>query len=550
MKKIFLYIGLIIISISQIYAQNFKVSVSANPVTEGERFQIYFILENAQGSNFTPPNFKGFTVLSGPFPSSNMQWVNGVMTSSISYSYILQAAEPGKHTIGPATITAGGKKLQTNPIDITILKPSAAQQQQKQQQQDSEKSLGKQANDIINKNLFVVLNVSKRDTYIGEQIIATYKLYVNPQLNVLKYDAPNSPPSLVGFWTQEIDFGRAEFKRETYNGVLYNAATIKKVILMPQKSGKLEIDPFILPCVVRLRVQGQQRRDDFFGQIFDDPFFSNNYKDFDFKARSNSVSINVRPLPDNAPKDFNGGVGDFSMEAWLDKKQTKTNEPVTLKIKISGKGNLKLIDNLVLKLPPDLDSYDPKITDNLTTSEAGISGSKTFEYLLIPRHAGEFKIDPVKFSYYDLQKRSYITISSKEFVINVEKGAASEATQVISGVNKEEVKFIGKDIRFIKTSDIDLNRSRDKFFGSSLFAGLSSAPLALFLLFIFLYRKNKKLQQNQLLLKNRRATKIARKRLAQANKLLTQGNKDKYYEELSHALWGYLSDKLSIPVSD
>jgi hypothetical protein len=316
--------------------------------------------------------------------------------------------------------------------------------------------------------------------------------------------------------------------------------------LIPQQSGKLTVEPFDFDCIVQLRVENQQRRKRGF---FDDFFFDQgSYKDFQYVAKSRTEVVNVKPLPGGAPADFNSAVGEMDMKAWIDKPKTKTGEPVTLKIKISGSGNLKLLEPFKLNIPPDFESYDPKTSDNVTVSAGGVSGSKTFEYLLIPRNPGEFKLDPVVFTYYSLGKKKYVTLSSDAFTIKVEKGSGTYAGDV-SGVNKEDIKYIGKDIRYIKTLAV-LNKPSGQLFGTGLFWVLNVLPLVSFFFLFFYFRKKKELEGNQMLLKNKRATKVARKRLANAKKYMNQANPDRFYEELAKGLWGYLSDKLQIPVAD
>lgn len=526
----------------------FTASVDRNPVLVGEQIQVTFTLSNLNGSNFRAPGFKGFTVLMGPSTSQQMSFVNGQMSRSLSYTYVLQADAEGNYQIGSATIDADGKTLKTNPINITVTKGNAQQQNQGQKQNQSQGNLNQQANDVIAKNLFLRLNVSKKEVYQGEQIIATYVLYVHPELRLVQLVPSQNAPTFTGFWTQDIDIGKLQFHTENVNGVPFNAAVVKKVVLIPQQTGKLTIEPFIFETVCRLVVQNQQKRR---RSIFDDFFsFGPQYQDFKYNASSGAVNINVKPLPPGAPADFNGGVGNLSMKAWIDKPKTKTNEPVNLKIQISGNGNLKLIEPFDLKLPPDVETYDPKVNDNISVSGSGVSGSRTFEYLLIPRHAGEYKIEPVGFSYFDLSSKQYKTLSSQEFILQVEQGTGEEAYQSVTGVRKEDIKYIGKDIRFIKTLSGALAKNNSHFLGSGGFYLLTFTPMVLFFLFFVYLKRQQKLEGNQALLKNKRATKMARKRLQTAKILITDSNEDKFYEEVSHALWGYLSDKLTIPISE
>jgi len=344
----------------------------------------------------------------GPSTSQSTQIINGAMSQQVSYSYVLQSNKKGTFTIGPATITVNGNPIQSNSLTINVLEPSQAEKQQKEQAKQQEKTLSQQAQDVIADNLFVTLSVNKNNVYVGEQIIATYKIYVHPELNVQNL-TPKKEPAFNGFWTQQIDLGNVQWQNENYKGKTFRSAIIKKVILLPQQSGKLEIEPYLFDCIARLRVQGQQqrRRHSIFDDFFDDPFFSGgSYRDFSYVASSSREFINVKALPKPQPLDFNGGVGKITLDAWVDKPKIKAGEPISLKVKIGGSGNLKLIEPMELKFPPDFEIYDPKIADNVLVSGNGISGHKVFEYLLIPKHEGEYKIEPVRFSYFDLDKKT------------------------------------------------------------------------------------------------------------------------------------------------
>ena len=395
---------------------------------------------------------------------------------------------------------------------------------------------------MISDNLWISVSASKKNAFVGEQLIATYKLYKHPELPIADIQF-HKQPELNGFWTKDIrDIQQLEWDTETRNGVRYQTAILKQAVLLPQIEGNLKIDPMELKTVARLRVQSNRRR-----SFFDDPFFGNT-KDFPYTVKSNSITINVKSLPDGAPASFNGAVGDMKMEAWLDKTITTTNEPVTLKIKVSGNGNLELLEAPPLDLPSDLEAYDPRVTDNISTNSSGFSGSRIFEYLLIPRHAGTFEIPPVEFSYFDPVSNKYNTITSEEFQIEVQKGEGGQG--MVTGVEKEELQYLGKDIRFIKSPPEKLRKSGSAFFGSAGFAVLGLMPLLMFIGLIFYRRKRLEMQENQALLKNRRAHKIARKRLSEAKKFMSNSEEEKFYEEVSRALWGFIGDKLNIPTSD
>lgn len=545
-NKIVTYLFLFLLFSSNLFSQNFTATVERNQLTVGETFQVSFSLSNAEGKEFKAPSFKGFSVLSGPNTAQSFQWGTGGSSRTVTYSYILRADMEGKFTIEPASITVDGKRINSNSITITVVKGTESNKQKSSEAG----SLEAQANELIRKNLFIKLSLSKQSVYQGESLVATYKLYVTPTL-AGQFNISNiSYPNLGGFWTQDlIELKNLQYSREVVDGVAYQTAELKKTLLIPQQTGTLNVDAMSVDFIVRLAVQGKKRSRDPF-DIFDDPFFRQSYQDFNFKASSTSGTVSVKPLPPNQPVEFRGGVGQMQMKAWLDKTTVKANESTTLKVQISGSGNLKLLEPFNLNLPNDLDVYDPKTADNVSVSAAGMSGNKTFEYFLVPRHQGEFRIDPIEFAYFDLSKKAYVTLRSEPLVLRVEKGSETGTVPIISGVNKEDVKYLGQDIRHIKLKDFSLRKKDDNFFGSAAFYGLAAAPLVLFFAFIFIQRRNEKLKGNLELLKTRKAVSLAKKRLSLAKKLLTKNLEEQFFEEISRALWGYLSDRLSIPIAD
>jgi hypothetical protein len=394
---------------SGLRAQNeaFTVTVDQSTVSMGDQIEITFTLNGSGGGkNFRPPSFADFQVLSGPNQSTNMQFVNGAVSSSVSYSYVLQPRAEGKFTIGSATIDGGGGTLSSKPVTITVAKGAAPKTNRQQQGTagGEDANLQKQ----ISENLFVRVLVDKSRVVQGEQITATYKLYNRTRLTNLGI---GKAPAFTGFWSEDLeDIKQVQFTQEMVDGKRFDVAILKKVALFPQRSGTLEIDPMEVSCVVQ--VQSKRKSNDVFDQFFNDPFFGGGFSNVNHKVRSEPVKVTVVPLPSSGvPKGFGGAVGSFTMEAWLDKTQTKTNEPVTLKVKISGSGNLKLLEAPAVNIPPDLEKYDPKISDNISHQGQKISGSRTFEYLLIPRHAGEQRIPSFPFSYYDVERKKFVASS-------------------------------------------------------------------------------------------------------------------------------------------
>jgi len=560
MKKFTSFILVLILILgSTAYAQDVSFRGSAkNVVRTGERFQLTYTVD-AEGQNFRGPALKGFQVLSGPSTSqsSSIQIINGNVSRTVEYTftYILQAGgDDGIFEIPPAEITVDGKKVESNPVKIQVVKSATSQQGSRAQgQQGSQGNQGNSsgnASDDFKDDVFIRAVADKSSPMQGEQVTVTYKLYYRVNIN-----APDvsKEPSFKGFWVENLIKNRQNYVQyqENYNGQLYHVAEIKKLALFPQQSGKTTITPLQATCQAQVRQQTQQRsKDPFFDSFFNDPFF-NRYKTVEIPLTSNSLTLNVKPLPTtNKPAEFSGAVGDFDFSSSVDKTSLKTNEALNLKFTVSGTGNVELVDQIHVKFPPDFEVYDPKITKDISTAGNKVSGKKSFEYLIIPRTPGDFTIDPVKFVYYDLAKNSYQTITSPAYQISVAKGEGSAADVTYSGVNKSDVRMIGSDIRYIKTGNPDLHILGTFFFGSTGFYLLLIAPVILFILFIFIWKKELKKRSNMSLMRNRKATKVAKKRMKKAQQYMGENKQDAFYEEVSQALWGYLSDKFSIPLSN
>ncbi|HXH17903.1 MAG TPA: BatD family protein [Chitinophagales bacterium] len=511
---------------------SFTASVDKRKVSINSTLQVTFTLENADGKNFRPPSFADFSVLSGPNQSTSMQFINGSMSRSVSYSYFLKPNKEGMLTIEPATIVVGGKTISSNPVTVEVVKGDVQDQRGQQNQ-------GQDIYAQISDNVFVRLIVSKREVYQGEQVTAIYKLYYRMPISNTSI---SKAPAYTGFWSQELEIPEnIQFTPEVYNGVQYNAAVIKKDALFPQRPGELEIDAMELQTMVRVKVRSQTN-------FFFDDFFSS-YQDYPYRFSSNSVKIKVKPLPATAaPLSFNGAVGDYKMDVTLGKTLTKPDEPVSFTINISGSGNIKMLDMPKINLPSDLEVYDPKTSEKISKKGDVISGSKVSEYLIIPRRAGQFKIPPVEFSYFDLSKQQYVVQQSPEYVINVEGTASTATTPVITGITKEEVELLGEDIRYIKTGGT-LKKQNDFLFASWQFAGMFAAPFLLFAMLFAYKRREEKLSGNVVLMKSRRANKEAARRLKKAKQYLAQQNRRAFFDEISRAIWGYLGDKLNIDLA-
>jgi hypothetical protein len=519
-------------------------SLNKNSVAVGEQFQLTYTI-NGNGRNFQGPDLRDFNLLGGPNQSSQIQIINGSYSQSLSFTYYLQAKAEGNYKIGFASIEADGKRIQSNGLIINVVKGNPAQSQNS--------NSGNQDNSggLSDKNIFLRAEVNKTSVYRGEALTVTFKLYTN--VNIVNYSIAKAP-SLNGFWNQDVELPeQLQLQNATVDGINYKVGVLKKVILFPQQSGTLSIDPMELECIARVQVKG--RRTDPFGAFQNDPFFNDPFfgfggaRDVKYAFKSNKVAIAVKELPAGAPATFNGSVGELSFDAKLDKNTTKANEPVSLKIKISGTGNLKLIEAPQIDFPGDIEAYDPKINDNIHVSESGVSGSKTIEYLLIPRHEGTYDLQPVTFSYFDLSKKQYISKTEGPFTLKVGRGSGNTIA-VSPGINKSDFQLLGKDIRYIKITEPEFIHSTGRFFGSAGYYALIAAPFVLLGGVAWYKQKLMAMNSDVAGVKSRKATAMAVRRLSSAKKLMTSGQQSSFYEEVSKAMWGFMGDKLSIPPSE
>ena len=545
-------ISLLVSAVPLLNAQDVTFRASAkNVVRVGERFQLVYSV-NGEGKNFRAPAIAGFDVLSGPSTSqsSSIQIINGSVTRSVDYSFtfILQAkGEEGIFDIPAAEVTVDGKTYKSNPLKIQVISSGSTQQGQQQGGTDSG---GTSVMEDIKDDVFVRAVLSKANPMQGEQEVVTYKLYFRVNIASPEF---TKEPSFKGFWVNDLLQGRQNLPQyqEVYQGQNYHVAELKKLALFPQRSGEFRIDPLEVKVQAQVRAKTQTKsRDPFFDSFFNDPFF-NRYQTVEVPLASNALSINVKELPSsNKPADFSGAVGNFDISSSIDKTELKTNEAINLKFTVTGTGNVELVDRINVNFPPDFEVYDPKITKNMNYVASGVSGRKTFEYLMIPRAAGDFTIDPVSFTFFDLSKQQYVTLKTPAYAIKVEKGDDDEAGVTYSGANQADIRYLGSDIRHIRVTNDGFRLTGTFFFGSALYYGLLAVPVVLFILFMIIWKKELKKRSNLALMKNRKATKVARKKMKKAETFMKEKNNDAFYEEVSQALWGYLSDKFSIPLAN
>jgi len=506
-------------------------------IVKGEQFRLTYTL-NKEGKDLRlPSDMDGFEVLFGPSVSRSysQRTVNGKTTSesSVSYTYILVAQKEGTFTIGPATINVDGSTYRSNAVQIKVISPD--QIPKSQAQQESDKS-GSSSPTIKSTDAFIRAIVSKNTMYEQEGFTVTFRLYTT--LNVVDFGKIEFP-EFEGFMVEEIELPmNQQLKIEQYNGKSYYTADLRKTLLFPQRSGKITIPSGRIEMV--FSVPSGKRISTFFGS-------QEVVVDVKKTLVTNPVSVNVTPLPDK-PDSFTGAVGSFTFRSKINPQEVKANEPVTFTLEISGTGNLKLIQNPHVEFPSNFEVYDPTVKNELQITTNGLTGTRKIEYIAIPRYEGSYVIPPVEFSYFDLKSRSYKTLKSPQYTVQVAKGDPVSATSN-SYVTQQEVK-VEDDIRFLKTGKPSFHSGNNYFVGSLAYWLWYIVPLVLFIAFYVVNRKQAKQNANIAFVRNKRANKTAIKRLKVAESYLKQHKQEKFYSEVLRALWGYFSDKLSIPLAD
>lgn len=501
----------------------FTAKVNRNPVGRNQSFTLTFSL-NANGSDFQPPDLSEFRILSGPNRSQQMQIVNYKRSVLNSFSYMLQAPEEGNFSIGAASIRSNGNTYRTEPIELQVTAGNP--------QADNPDDPYSQASD----RAFIKVVTSKNRVYKGEPFVGSYKLYFkgrvgSPQLL--------EEPDFTNFYRENLQLDRIDTRNESYRGDNYTTGIIRQMVLIPQRTGSLEMGE----VEMEIPTQIPTNRRDFFGRPL--------MRTLNQVSTAEWPEVEVLPLPDRGkPAGFGGAVGNFKMEVSLSRNELRADESVTLKVFLEGRGNIKLVDAPEPEIPAAFEVFDPKYSEDIRVSSSGMMGSKTYEYLLVPRYGGEYKIPSLNFSYFNPATRSYQIIRSEPMLIKVSGGSRPPA-----GLNGDEatpsenVDFIGKDILFIKTDAGALEAEGGKFLNSgTYFAILLLIALAFagMLAYFLFSRRSRDFRQER----SAKAGKVARKRLAAAKKELEAGNRDSFYQALAVALWGYFSDKLGIPQSD
>jgi hypothetical protein len=503
-------------------AQGVYAQVSAKKVQVGVPFE-YAVVMSVNVNNVTPPNFRDFEVVSGPNQSSSVQYANGVMSQQMIVSYGLVAKKEGKFTIGPATVMSGNQKMETQPITIEVVKGSPGPGAGGEQGQGR----------ISNDDLFIRTTVSKSRFYLGEQVTIIQKVYSRHQ--IIGYHK-SVTPAYDGFYSQQLESPtKGQLVMENVDGVNYYTHELFRTSVIASRSGKITLNPLEVTPVIRR--PGAKPRN-----LFEQLLGGAGYEDVPVSVSSRPVSVEVLDLPeDGKPQSFNGAVGNFAAKIELSKQELKANEALTLKVTVTGKGNLKLLAPPVFSLPENFETYEPKVLEG--------AGSKTFEYLLIPRREGEYTINNIEFSYFNLDTRRYVTIPSPELKVRVLPGdPGSSGAQVY--VPQNQVKETENDIRYIKKGEFVLSKREPEFFNSAAHMLLLTMPIGGLAAALLIRRKYVKDRSDIALVRERKAAAMARKQLAKAEMLMKSGKRDEFYTEILTALNNYLGYKLHIPVAD
>ena len=537
MKRLTTIFGLLLAAVVAM-AQTLTGSAPSH-VAVGEQFRLTYTVNTQNVSDFRAGSIPNeLEVLIGPNRSmqSSYQMINGhtSSSSSITYTYIVCASKNGTYTISPAHIVVDGKTISSNSLTIKVSGSAQSNSGSSRQHRNEEEEIRDAGSQISGSDLFIKVSANKKRVHEQEPILLTYKVYTLVGLTSLRGDMPD----LKSFYTQEVDLPQQKsFSVETLNGRTYKTTTWSQYVMFPQTTGKLEIPSITFEGIV---VQQNRNIDPF------EAFFNggSGYVEVKKKIQAPGIEIQVDPLPER-PANFSGGVGKFNVSAQLDKTETKANDPISMRIIVSGTGNLKLIKQPVVNLPKDFDKYEPKVTDKSKLTTNGIEGSMVYDLLIVPRHQGQYEIPPVEFTYFDTAENAYKTVKSESFTLDVAKGSGAGAVNDFSGQDLQE---LNKDIRYIKTGSTNQHSLNDFFFGSSAY-WISLCLLAVVFVSLFVIFRQRAIDNaNVTKARGKKANKVATKRLKKASRLMADNKPGEFYDEVLRALWGYVGDKMNIPV--
>ena len=551
-KRLLLAVVILMLAGLRAVAQEITFTAQApKAVAVGERFRITYKINTRDAKELRAPDMKSLQILSGPNTSSQSSYtiINGRSENSttITYTYIAVATEEGDVELDGATIKAGGKQITSNKLTIKVLPPDQAAQSQSGQGQGSGQTAGRQPGQssasVGTDDLFMLATVDKTTVYEQEAILLTFKIYKLPSVDLQRLS--NAMPDIKNCHVQEVELpSNKEFDLEHYNGRNYQTMVWSQYVLFPQRSGDLEIPATPFEGSIAQRVDNNS------GDILDMFFNSTRYVEVKRDLTSKPIRVHVKPLPQGKSNSFYGGVGDFSISSTISATDVTANDAVTVRVILSGTGNLKLVKTPEMKFPQDFDIYDPKVDNKYTIKGGRQTGNKVYEYLIIPRHAGQYTIPALEFQYFDPKSGSYKTVKTDEYTLNVAKGQGGGESQTsVAYVNKEDLRFVGQDVRFHSTP-LSLKSGTGNFFGSTLFYVYLALPLLILLVLVAISRKRIADSANMAKVKVKKASSVATRRLKVARKLMKENKKDQFYDEMMRALQGYFGDKLSIPVAE
>ena len=504
MKQLIFFYLLLVCAAGIAQEPSIYSTVSKNPVPAGERFSVTFVMENVDPQEFNPPTFDNLQVMPGRSSSQSVQIVNGKVNRQVNYTYYLTAPAKGKYTIGSATMRVAGKTYKSKPITVEVTEGGSP-------------NVAGSPQTLPTDNIFIRASLDKKEVYQGEQVLLTYKLYT--RYNIQNYTPPTT--KYIGFYKRDINIARPHLSREVINGKVYHSGIIHQVVLFPQNTGDLKLEPAEMAANVEI------------------DFFRSSRVDL----KGNPLSLHVKPLPDKGrPEDFTGAVGDFRLSTDISTTSTTTDEPITFKMTISGEGNLVLINAPKLSLPPDFEVYEPEVRDDISTAAGKMRGSKSFDYLIIPRRPGEYSLNEMTFNYFDPKKQRYIELKSESYTLDIQRGSGTSG-------DKSDVALLNEDIRYIKTNS-NLRPKGEFLLTSPIFAGLMLAPILLFIPLIILKRKRERRVGDIQYLRNQKARQISKKRLAQAREFLKKNESRNFYHEIDKALYGYIEHRFGIHGKD
>lgn len=543
MRKAVITAILLFLTLPVVMADEVSFVASApKSVAVNQQFRLQYTINTHNAKEPRIPSHEGFRIIAGPYRSqqSSTQIINGQVSqsSTLVFTYTLVAEKEGEYRIEGAQANIGGKDYTSNPLTIKVLPADkAASSRNSNSQHSRNRRGGESSSEISGNDLFMTATLNKSNVYEQEAVLLTFKIYSAVNLTALN----GKIPDLKDFHIQEVELPREkDWELEHYNGRNYRSMVWQQYVLFPQKNGEIEIPSAEYEGVVAMMVRSHDPFD-FFG--------GSNYVDVKKKLHTPKLKLNVKQLPAGKPSGFSGAVGSFKISSTISATELKANEAVTLRFTISGTGNMKLIKTPEVSFPEDFEIYDPKVENKFSLKSSGFTGNKVIEYLAIPRYGGEYTIPAIEFSYFDIASQQYRTLKSESYTLKVEKGENAGGATISGYVSKEELKLLGQDIRFIKRDNAALSQKGKTFFASTAYLLWYIVPLLLFVAYIAIRHKRMAENANIATMRTKKANKVAVKRLKVASRLLKENKKNEFYDEILKTLWGYMSDKLNIPVS-